>query len=40
MPLTVDDLFALGSLLEDGGETPRRITTERFVVEPIPQPDR
>jgi glyoxylase-like metal-dependent hydrolase (beta-lactamase superfamily II) len=39
LPLTVDDLFALGTLLEDAGETPRSIPTERFVVEPIPEPD-
>jgi glyoxylase-like metal-dependent hydrolase (beta-lactamase superfamily II) len=35
LPLSVDDLFALDVALEDAGETPRRITLDRFVVEPM-----
>jgi hydroxyacylglutathione hydrolase len=35
LPLTVDDLFALETMLEKAGETPRSIPADRFVVEPI-----
>jgi hydroxyacylglutathione hydrolase len=35
LPLTVDDLFALETLLEEAGETPQSILGDRFVVQPI-----
>jgi glyoxylase-like metal-dependent hydrolase (beta-lactamase superfamily II) len=35
LPLSVEDLFALDVALEDAGETPRWITLDRFVVEPM-----
>jgi hydroxyacylglutathione hydrolase len=35
LPLSVDDLFTLGAALEDAGDTPRRISFDRFVVEPM-----
>ena len=35
LPLYVDDLFTLEAVLEDAGETPRRIASDRFVVEPM-----
>jgi len=36
LPLTVDDLFALGAALDEAGHTPRRIRFDRFAVEPEP----
>jgi hydroxyacylglutathione hydrolase len=35
LPLTVDDLFALEAMLEEAGETPRVISGDRFVVQPM-----
>ena len=35
LPLSVDDLFTLEGALDEAGERPRRITRERFVVEPM-----
>jgi glyoxylase-like metal-dependent hydrolase (beta-lactamase superfamily II) len=35
LPLSVEDLFSLEAALEDAGKTPRRITGDRFVVEPV-----
>ncbi len=35
LPLTVDDLFALESMLEEAGDTPHPIPSDRFVVKPI-----
>jgi hydroxyacylglutathione hydrolase len=35
LPLAVDDLFALETMLGDAGETPRSIRGDRFVVEPV-----
>jgi hydroxyacylglutathione hydrolase len=35
LPLSVDDLFTLEGALDEAGEGPRRITSERFVVEPM-----
>jgi hypothetical protein len=35
LPLAVDDLFTLEAMLEEAGETPRSIGSDRFVVEPI-----
>ncbi len=35
LPLTVDDLFALETMLEEAGETPRAISGDRFVVQPM-----
>jgi len=35
LPLSVDDLFTLDIALEDAGETPRGISLDRFVVEPM-----
>jgi hypothetical protein len=34
LPLSVEDLFALETKLEEAGETPRSIPGDRFVVEP------
>jgi hydroxyacylglutathione hydrolase len=34
LPLSVDDLFTLETMLEEAGETPRSISSDRFVVEP------
>ena len=36
LPLAPDDLFSLEAALEDAGETPRRIASDRYVVEPMP----
>jgi glyoxylase-like metal-dependent hydrolase (beta-lactamase superfamily II) len=36
LPLTVDDLFALDAMLEDAGDEPRAVRSDRFVVEPVP----
>jgi hydroxyacylglutathione hydrolase len=35
LPLTADDLFALEAMLEEAGETPRAISGDRFVVQPM-----
>jgi hypothetical protein len=35
LPLGVDDLFTLEAAMEDAGDTPRRISFDRFVVEPM-----
>ena len=35
LPLTFDDLFALETMLEEAGETPRAISGDRFVIEPM-----
>ena len=35
LPLTVDDLFALETMLDEAGESPRSIPGSRFVVEPV-----
>ena len=35
LPLTVDDVFALETMLEEAGETPRSIPGDRFVVQPM-----
>jgi hydroxyacylglutathione hydrolase len=38
LPLTVDDLFALETRLEEVGDTPRSIRGDRFVVKPVEEP--
>jgi hypothetical protein len=35
LPLTVDDLFALEEILEEAEGSPRSISGDRFVVEPV-----
>jgi hypothetical protein len=35
LPLTVNDLCALGEMLEGAGGLPHSIQSERFVVEPV-----
>lgn len=35
LTLTVDDLFALEAMLDEAGETPGSIRSDRFVVEPM-----
>ena len=35
LPLTVADLFALETMLDEAGESPRSIPGSRFVVEPV-----